>query len=305
MRTVLVSSFVAILILSLLISGTSCRETVYVTITPTPTPATTRTSIPTPTAQQIVTNVVEAVGNQYLAKFDLHLESNLNAALSKQQTSVKATQDYTGSLDLASQQLQLTGNGVIEVPDKYTFELSMYAVDETVYSMIRGLGYSGEWFKMEPTQEQYSGFYYNWGMIPWQVNLLKTSDVELLGNERLAAIDCYVLNIKPDLDEIWNIVSQPGGFMAGGATSFNKPTNVSDVIKNVSIKEWVAKDTFLPVRFDVSLRLLINPKYIQYQDYAQGTIDNQLQFVYYGYGNPISISLPPEAERAQEVPWSY
>lgn len=284
--------FISLLVLSLVIGcggGTQSKPTLTSVLT----------------SEQIMANVVTAVDNQDTAKVDLHVTNQRHVVDSDIEREEKFWIDGTGCSDLANKQVQWTGCTSFDLPNECVIDLSIYGVQGIVYQRAKIHGQPEEWIKMEPTDEEYLNFYYTWGMLPWQMNLLKTSSVEVLRNEILEGIDCYVLEVKPDLNQIWDLVSQRNFFLAAGATSIGRPTTMSDVIKDVSITEWVCKDTFLPVRFDISLRVLLSSQYLEFFPFTEGYVDSQLQFIYSDYGEPVLITLPSEAQGAEEKTWSY
>ena len=82
--------------------------------------------------------------------------------------------------------------------------------------------------------------------------------------------------------------------------------HVTKLFKDVSIKEWIAKDSYLPAKADLSLTLEISPKDVgaTEADFDKMTMSMDGEVKYYDYNKPLSIELPAAAANAPEIPLS-
>ena len=142
-----------------------------------------------------------------------------------------------------------------------------------------------------------------------QANLLKTaSNVVLAGNEKVEGMDCYVLNITPSVQTIieWVISQeQPYGpqldVMNGGAITVVR----ADAYRNASVKLWIDRDTFLPVKAeiqavfqgDVGEGSITETPYTPSTNPVNSTFNGQV--IFSNYNQPVTIELPPEALNAE------
>jgi len=107
--------------------------------------------------------------------------------------------------------------------------------------MMPGMGDNkkGSWMKLQMPRESWD----------------KQNQVEQqkqLKDEVVADIDCYVFEAKPDPKKLMEIMSQQQG---GNPFLKNENLNFTDMIKHMSVKEWIAKDTLFPKKSNMQMTL--------------------------------------------------
>ncbi len=127
--------------------------------------------------------------------------------------------------------------------------------------------------------------------------LLETAQVKVIGSEKVKGVDCYVLQLTPDMVQLWQIVMRPAGVGVGRilppVTEF----------RSFSVKQWIAKDTYFLMRVEIDMAVESTPELMGYPgEEGEMSIDITFSFLAYNYNQPVSIVLPPEAEEAIEVP---
>jgi predicted AlkP superfamily phosphohydrolase/phosphomutase len=85
--------------------------------------------------------------------------------------------------------------------------------------------------------------------------------------------------------------------------------DLSKIFKSYSVKEWISKDGYLPIKADINVSLEILPQDMgetpESADMDKMTINMSEQVKYYDYGKSVTIQLPPEAQNAEEMPYGY
>jgi len=79
-----------------------------------------------------------------------------------------------------------------------------------------------------------------------------------------------------------------------------------DMIKNLSIKIWVAKDTFFPMKAETIMKMVITAEdmgEMAGEEEGEMTMDMETTVTYRNYNQPVSIVLPGEAQDAIEMPF--
>ena len=166
-----------------------------------------------------------------------------------------------------------------------------------------GLPQGGEqWMKMKLNNELWTAQ----NQLSQQIEFLKTAiEVTLLGSEKVDGVDCYVLQIKPNMEALtkW-VLSQQQQQSGIGGIDLSK-LDLAKLFKTISIKEWIAKDTYPPpvkAAMDVVLEMLPEDVGATAEDFEKMTMDMKGPVKYYDYNKPVTIELPQEALNAQEIP---
>jgi hypothetical protein len=70
----------------------------------------------------------------------------------------------------------------------------------------------------------------------------------------------------------------------------------------MSITEWLAVDTYLPAKMEMTILIEMNEEDFgsSTEGYEQMIIDMVMTVKYSGYNQPVTIVLPPEAANAAE-----
>ena len=91
--------------------------------------------------------------------------------------------------------------------DSVKMEVALYIVDMTMYIMIDFPVLSPMWMK-----SAIPGIYtqqMDYLQIP--INVLQMAGIEIAGTERKEGINCYVLEVTPDITEIFKALMLPAG----------------------------------------------------------------------------------------------
>ncbi len=154
-------------------------------------------------------------------------------------------------------------------------ETEYYMLNDTMYLKLPAEGGGYEWVKaILPDGEEY---WETANPVDEQLCLLEEAlQWEKVGVDNVRGVACYVLEIVPDMSELWEAMDQDEVFP-------------EDQLMDMSMRFWVAKDTFLFMKMYMSIGV-------------EGLdSDIEWEMVVYDYGKPVSIELPPEAESATEI----
>jgi hypothetical protein len=104
------------------------------------------------------------------------------------------------------------------------------------------------------------------------------------------------------MDKLWEVMSQQkslGGILEGVEVS------PKDVIKEMNLKYWIAKDTSLPAKVSGGMVTAMNSEDLNLpaeEGEFEVTMNTDYDVSYSSYGESVSIELPPEAKEATEIP---
>jgi len=146
--------------------------------------------------------------------------------------------------------------------------------------------------------------------IPLLSEVLKTAaQVSSLPNEKIYNTDCYVLSITPGAQAAYDWVlsqSQPGGYAYGFNFGGHLPVVRPDAFHDGSVKLWISRDSYLPLKVDVSISFQgdIGPDPSSELSSPSPNIRTEsfhCQQIFSRYNQPVSIQVPPEALAAPET----
>jgi len=195
----------------------------------------------------------------------------------------------------------------VEMPDTMEMKMDMYFINNTIYSkMDMGIPeMPAQWTKME-MPEGYEESWESQNQVDQQRELLNVSEVELLEDEKVNDVDCYVLKLTPDIEKYWDIMMKQEGM---SELMQNLQQNVSfdigEMIKEMSLEYWIAKDTKFPMKTEMQIKMVMSSEDLNIPETEEEftmTVDQRTDMVFYDYNKPVTIELPKEAESAAGFP---
>ena len=161
---------------------------------------------------------------------------------------------------------------------------SVYIIDGWLYMQDP---YSG-WMKMELTEDLWEE---NEPISSQLVILEQYMDAKILGTEQVMGVDCYVIEVTPDLQALWDWAMQEED-MEG----FDIEIDIEEMIKEFTIKVWIEKGTFYMTQSSIDMVMEIFGQKMTMEE----------TITLYDINEPVSIYLPYEAQDAVELnlsPW--
>ena len=234
---------------------------------------------------------IESSKNIKTYKFKMSVRSEV--VFGNESEGLKSTMvsNATGAVDLVNKKMYVDVHTVINrLGRTYEMKSETYVINDTAYvRSVRPNG-SSVWFKTKVRND----FWIRNNQIDRQMEFLNFSKVEKLSEESVNGTECYVLELKPDLDKFVE-------YMANSSKSV--PQNMSmlkNTIKDVEIKEWIAKDTFYPIKSEVltvmEMPMKISIGSLKGNISIKEMIKTTVEF--YDYNEPIVIKLPKDALNA-------
>jgi hypothetical protein len=215
----------------------------------------------------------------------------------------KLTLVYNGACSVNSpdRELEFTTNITMDIPGagKQNASADYYIMGGWMYVKMSVPGVGDKWIKQKPSEDTWSAK----NQINQQSEILKTAQkVANLGTESVNGVDCYIIQVTPEINVLTVLGLQDQ--LSGFGLDLSKISDWGNIVKYYSVKEWIAKDKFLPVKSYTDMSLEILP-----QDLGNTTIDMDKitinmsgQAYYYDYNKPLVIQLPPEVQNAVEWP---
>ncbi|MGB7000420.1 MAG: hypothetical protein WBE22_00120 [Halobacteriota archaeon] len=188
-------------------------------------------------------------------------------------------------------------NTSLDMPETICMETEMYIINNTMYmkmDMSAIVPNFSFWLKSEMTEADWESE----EIQGQQMELLNCSNVTLLDDEEVNGVDCYVLKIVPDTEKCWEIVMNTSIMDQSGMGA--EMQNASDILNqslgNMTITEWIAKDTMFVMKSVAAMDMTMSP---DTEEEAKVVMDYTM--IFYDYNEPVTIVLPPEAEGATDI----
>ena len=253
---------------------------------------------PGPLAQEIVDGVVESLDDIKTYQFDMDMTMDIAAEAEGEAVEMTMVIGGSGALDLENRQMMMdmVMNMAMPGEDEIEMEMATYLIGDMMYMFMEIPVMGPMWVKSEMPE----GTWEEMNQVEPQIALLEAAQVEVIGSEKVGGIDCYVLEVTPDMEQLWQLAMQQAestGEMPAVAEEF-----IQEMFRSFSMKQWVAKDTYFLTRAEIDMAVELTPEAMGFPgEEGVMTMDIAMDLLVYDYNQPVSIELPPEAEEAIEV----
>jgi hypothetical protein len=258
------------------------------------TSTTLKNSTTAPNAQDIAAKTLKAAENLKTLKFTMDFSMTLDFPTSQSVRTMKMQQNATGSINVPNKEMALDIDMTMDMSGQGNQSISaeLYSRDGWMYMKSILPGGKTQWNKMKLTDELWN----QQSKLSGMTDLLKSPiNLDLVASEKINGIDCFVLNITPNASSISNWMS--GNLQTGQTT--NPGINSTSDFGNIVVKEWIAKDTYLLVKQQISLKM--NSSQTTTGTSGTGGMIMDATLTYFDYGKPVTIQLPSEALTAPEI----
>ncbi len=183
----------------------------------------------------------------------------------------------------------------------------MYLLNDTVYVKV-----DGNWTKIILVGSSIENLWSQENEIEQQREQLNSSNITLLGYEKVNGIDCYKIKVVPDLKAYTALQEGYNAGIQGSqvGSSMASYLNLSNLFNNTSISEisWISKDKRLPVKTEVSMNMTLSPMDLGLPSKKAGSFDMRINtsetVVFSSFNRSINITLPEDAKMAMAFPSS-
>jgi hypothetical protein len=252
-----------------------------------------------PSAQEIIDSAVEAEGDVESGRFEMSMSMEATGEEEGEAVEMVMVMDFNGAVDLASEEMSADVSMSIDMSgeEEMAMEMAveMYVVDGMAYIMMDMPEMEPMWMKEEMGESGWEEA--NQMLIPTEsyLELLETADVAVIGSERVKGVDCYVLELTPNLEQLWATAMQQAE-----VAEMDMPSIAEDVLQEAftsfSVKQWFAKDTYFLVKSEIVMSMEVTPELVDIMgDDSLATMDITVTFLSYDHNQSISIVLPQEA----------
>jgi len=254
---------------------------------------------------QLVANVTSAQEDIETYQFDIDMGMTLDVTGGTQPGTITMDASGDGAMSLVDQKTKMMLTMTMNIPGmgKETMEQESYLVGGWMYIRQSMAGMDLGWMKMEMPEETWE----TQNQLDQQIEFLTGGDLSLvkfLGSKKVSGVDCYVVEVTPDMVDLANYLSQQQGMEDLTAVDLTK---LIIAIKRFSIKVWLAKDSGLCMKASDHIYMEMTPELLDMPEgkFEKMAMDMDIEITFRDYNKLVSIILPPEALEAQEIPSKY
>lgn len=255
-----------------------------------------------PSAQDIIDNYIQALEDVRTGEFDMEMTMDIDGEEEGESIAANMEMDASGVLDIANNQMQMAMNLALTGEEDMEVEAEMYLVDNTFYILTDMLGMGPMWMKLEMSEmeELPEEYWEQADLLELPIELLEAFEVEVTGSEKVDGIDCYVLEINPDMEQLWQMFETTELEMADIPEDLEG--HLDEMFRSFSVRQWIAKDTYLLTKQEIEMTMEFTPEAMGFpEEEGEAAIDLFITLLFYDYNQPVSIELPPEAENAMDI----
>lgn len=257
-----------------------------------------------PSAQEIIDGVFELLDDISTYQFDMDMVMEAAGEAEGEAFEMTMTMGFSGALDLENRQMRadITMSMVVPGEDEMEMGMDIYIIDDMGYMMTDMLEMEPTWMKSEISEADWEEVSEGMRLAESQIELLQGAQVEVIGSETVKGIDCYVLQLTPDMGQLWQTVMQQ--MQVAGEEILPEVDEIflEEVFRSFSVKQWVAKDTYFITKAEIDMIMELTPEALGFpEEEGEMTMNIAMTLLAYDYNEPVSIELPTEAEEALDV----
>jgi hypothetical protein len=249
------------------------------------------------TVEEIVTTNYEVE----TSTFDLSMEAAIEVE-GGEDVSVALVGTGTGVTDSVNRQMHMVMNMTVSTPEQDTIDMPVeyFLVDGWMYMKVSVPGQEEQWLKMEMPDDMWE----KQNQAQQQIEMLQTAEeVNFLGIEEVDGVECYVVEIIPDLAALQQMISQVQGQMSQFGDIDLSAMDLGRMLKQVSVTQYVAMDSYLFMRTDQHMVMEITPEAMGLPDdeFDRITEDITTVLLFSDYNEPVTIQMPQGALAAVQM----
>jgi hypothetical protein len=253
-----------------------------------------------PSAEEIIEGAVQALDDIRTYQFEMNMSIDYSGEVEGEAYEMVMAMDLAGPMDLENREMIMDMTiSIVMFGESMEMSAEVYLIGDMVYTMTEDPETGSMWEKSEMPE----GFWEQMNQVEPQVEFLELVQVDVIGSEKVKGVDCYILQLTPDIEQLWQLAMEQAGVTGDEILPDIDEEYFQEIFKSFSVKQWVAKDTYFLTKAELDMAMELTPEALGYPE-EEGimTMDITIDLLAYNYNQPVSIVLPPGAEEAIEVP---
>lgn len=245
--------------------------------------------------EHLVTDVLVTNAEIETCKFDMDTYTTIETIGGPDSGEGIMTGHGFGAIDSVNKRMQLVLNMDIDVSDQdiKTMSIESHVDGGWMYITMNLPEEEEKQMKMQMPDDMWD----QQSQLEQQARLLRTAEeVVSLGTGNVNGTSCYLVEIVPDPDLLDEILSQIEMPEIEGVESLD--IDFSELITEMSFKQWIAKDDLLILRSATQVSMELAPEDVgaTVDDFEKISINQTSEMSFYDFNEAVSIEIPKVAE---------
>jgi len=246
-------------------------------------------------ADQVVQDALAAQAGVDSSTTEVTIDVTADGMVNGMDIDVNLNGSVTGTMDWVNKKMKGHMGMNVELTSPMTFQTQvtgdMYAFDNVSYIQLTMMGSTDNWTKASLPMD----FWFSQDQDSQQFidSILQSTEAESLPDQKVNGVSCYVLQLKPDIAAIQEMLTDQAGID-------EEIPDIDSLVESLSIKVWVAKDTSYVTKIEIELSASVPSEVMGGAAGEEGldislTVTMQMTDV----NEAVSIELPADAEDAE------
>jgi len=251
-----------------------------------------------PSAEELKAMMIESVEDVKTAAFSVDMDQTIKVINLSETNKTLRTMTFEtksvgeGELNVTDRAMKMTTTTTTssEETGEIVSEMEMYMKGDTMYTKI-----DGNWTQMPGMPED---MWDQQNQVRTQAELLNSSEIKLVGSEKVNGEAAYKVKVVPDMETFTMILNQQMGSMPFYTM------NMTDIFEESEMEwtTWISKESHLPLKNQVALDLTLTADMMGLPVGEMGDIEMEIEsdstVIYSSYNQPVVIVVPEEAMAA-------
>ena len=256
---------------------------------------------------ELVEKVTDSSANVETCQFSMQMTMDMSSKGDGESLDMKVEYDGTGTIDNVNQRMAMDMSvnmdmNMFGMDTDQDMAMEIYYIDDLMYMMTESDMMGTEWTKSSLPEET---TWESQDMVAQQTELLQGASLDISDGGMVNGISCYKVDTIPNMVSLYEaMMQQPGMGSTEGLPEGMNIADLMDMIKEIEVTQWYAKDTFFPMKSDMSMTMVMTSEDMDPSGMMgdmEMEMDMTMNMEFNNYNEPVSIELPPEAANAVEI----
>ncbi len=260
------------------------------------------------TGDELMENVLLADADVETVKFDMDMIMKMDGDMMGQSYGMDMSMNGEGVMDNVEKKMKMEmdmsmdmdmgGMGDMDMD----MDMEMYLIGDTMYmKMSEMMGMPEQWMKMDA-----GNTWEDQDMVAQQTDLLEHADLSISNGGKVNGEDTYKVVIVPkDLRSLYESMGSSLGMTEGLGTGLPSDIDMDefeDMIKDFSVTQWYAKDTYFPMKAEMDITMVMTSDAAGMEGMG-GDMNMEMEMTinFKDYNKSVSIELPNDARNAPDM----